>query len=89
MSSASVITPASAEPSCPSVSAIASSSLLLSDGLRLKLKSLMFQMPGMITCAEFEEFMLDHFDDQLSNAELKVFERHMVFCRECREYLAA
>lgn len=45
--------------------------------------------PMMITCREFEEFMLDYMDDTLPAGQRRVFELHMKVCRECREYLAA
>ncbi|MDC0886438.1 zf-HC2 domain-containing protein [Altererythrobacter sp.] len=62
---------------------------LLSSRLRLKIKALIFRLPGMITCAEFDRFIVDYFEGELSDAELRTFERHMAVCRECREYLAA
>ena len=43
----------------------------------------------MITCKEFEEFVLRYLDDELSKPQRSVFELHMRVCRECREYLAA
>ncbi|MGI9224833.1 MAG: anti-sigma factor family protein [Woeseiaceae bacterium] len=46
-------------------------------------------MHRMITCKEFEEFVLDYLDDELPAAQRSVFELHMRLCRECREYLAA
>jgi anti-sigma factor RsiW len=46
-------------------------------------------MHRMITCREFEEFVLDYLDDELPAAQRSVFELHMRLCRECREYLAA
>ncbi len=46
-------------------------------------------MPGMITCREFESFVLDYVEGSLPKTQLKLFERHLKYCRECREYLAA
>ncbi len=46
-------------------------------------------MHRMITCKEFEEFVLGYLDDDLPAAQRSVFELHMRMCRECREYLAA
>jgi len=43
----------------------------------------------MITCTEFEEFVLDYLDNELPAVQRSVFEMHMRLCRECREYLAA
>ena len=45
--------------------------------------------PGMITCAEFEQFIDDYLDQNLSQKEILVFERHLKLCRECRNYLTA
>lgn len=58
--------------------------------LMRRLKGLMLRyMHGMITCREFEAFILRYLDDELSERERKIFEWHLRFCRECREYLAA
>jgi predicted anti-sigma-YlaC factor YlaD len=46
-------------------------------------------MPGMITCEEFEEFIADYFEDDLSRKQKIIFEMHLRMCRECRDYLAA
>jgi len=43
----------------------------------------------MITCREFEDFVLRYLDDELSDRQKSVFEWHLRLCRECREYLAA
>lgn len=45
--------------------------------------------PGMITCKEFEAFIVDYLDDNLSAAENRVFKIHLAVCRECRDYLKA
>ena len=49
----------------------------------------MRHLPGMITCVDFEEFILSYLDGSLPEAQRKKFEWHIRFCRECREYLAA
>ena len=46
-------------------------------------------MLGMITCVQFEQFIMAYLDDDLPPAQRRVFEWHMKACRECREYLAA
>ena len=46
-------------------------------------------MPGMITCREFEAFVVDYVDGSLSKEQIKLFERHLKFCSECRRYLDA
>ena len=50
---------------------------------------MMKRMHGMITCREFEDFILRYLDGELSAQQKKVFERHMKLCRECRDYLEA
>lgn len=53
-------------------------------------KGLMLKhMHRMITCKEFEDFVLSYLDGDLTDRQRSVFELHMRFCRECREYLAA
>ncbi len=58
--------------------------------LMRRLKGTMLRrMHGMITCREFEEFILRYLDDELEPRQKKLFEWHLRLCRECREYLAA
>ena len=52
-------------------------------------KAKMFRLPGMITCAEAEDFIVDYIEGDLPKTKQVVFERHLSFCRECRDYLAA
>ena len=44
--------------------------------------------PWGLTCAEFEEFILDYFEGDLATRERRIFEWHLKFCPECRAYLA-
>ena len=46
-------------------------------------------MHSMITCREFEEFIVDYLEGDLPPRQVKIFELHLRVCRECREYLAA
>jgi len=58
--------------------------------LRRWLKGLFLRhVHRMITCKEFEDFVLSYLDDELSTRQKSVFEWHLRLCRECREYLAA
>ncbi|MDJ0910465.1 MAG: zf-HC2 domain-containing protein [Woeseiaceae bacterium] len=58
--------------------------------LMRRLKGTMLRrMHGMITCREFEEFVLRYLNDELEPKQKKRFEWHLRICRECREYLAA
>jgi anti-sigma factor RsiW len=56
---------------------------------RRRLKGIMFHLPMMITCRQFEDFILSYFEGGLTDRERKLFEIHLKVCRECREYLAA
>lgn len=59
-------------------------------GLWRWMKGLMLRhLPAMITCQEFEDFVLDYLDGQLPARQRSVFEFHLKICRECRDYLAA
>ena len=54
------------------------------------LKGLMLKhMHHMITCVEFENFVLSYLEGELSAKQRSVFEWHLRLCAECREYLAA
>ena len=46
-------------------------------------------MPMMITCREFEDFILAYIEGELPERQRFVFELHLKICRECRDYLAA
>ena len=46
-------------------------------------------MPWMITCREFEDFILAYLEGDLPEKQRFVFELHLKVCRECRDYLAA
>lgn len=50
---------------------------------------IMKYMPRMITCKEFESFILDYTDGGLSARQRSQFELHIRLCRECRQYLQA
>ena len=46
-------------------------------------------MLWMMTCQEFEDFVLAYLDGELPERQTFVFELHLKMCPECREYLAA
>ena len=46
-------------------------------------------MPGMITCREFEDFILAYLEGELTQRQRSIFELHLKVCRDCRDYLAA
>ena len=59
-------------------------------GIRRWLKGLLLKrVHRMITCEEFEAFVLGYLDGELSDRQRSVFEWHLRICRECRDYLAA
>lgn len=46
-------------------------------------------MPGHITCDEFEAFMAEYFEGELSTAQRQTFDLHLKVCEDCRAYLKA
>jgi len=54
-----------------------------------RLNGIVFRLPMMINCVEFEDFILDYLDGECSDKQKRLFEFHLRLCRECREYLAA
>ena len=55
-----------------------------------RLKGFMLKrMHRMITCKEFEDFIIGYLDGSLPGVQMKKFKWHLQICRECREYLAA
>lgn len=54
-----------------------------------KLLGVISLAPHMITCRQFEDFIIDYLDGELPTRQLRVFNFHMLFCPECRIYLAA
>ena len=57
--------------------------------LRNLLSSLFGRSGRMISCAEFESFILDYLDENLSSDERAIFERHIAGCGACHDYLDA
>lgn len=43
----------------------------------------------MITCVEFENFILAYLDGELDARKKVIFELHLKVCHECRNYLEA
>ena len=55
-----------------------------------RMRGLMLRhMPSMITCREFEDFILAYLEGELPTRQRFVFELHTKVCRECRDYLGA
>ena len=57
--------------------------------VRRRIHGLVFKLPLMITCEEFEDFILAYLDEDLSAKQTFIFELHLKLCRECRDYLKA
>lgn len=53
------------------------------------IRQLLFRMPFMITCLQFEAFIYAYLEGELPRTQKVIFEIHIKFCRECREYLTA
>ena len=45
--------------------------------------------PMMITCREFDDFIVAYLDRELPPRQRRVFELHLMVCPDCRPYLAA
>ena len=49
--------------------------------------SLLRNLPGQITCQQFEDFLIEYLEDRLTVAQRILFERHMKVCPMCRTSL--
>ena len=59
-------------------------------GLMTRLHGMMLKhMPVMITCRQFEDFIVAYLEGELPERQRFVFDLHLKVCRECRTYLAA
>ena len=53
------------------------------------LLTMLFGWPRrMISCAEFDAFILEYLDGSLDAKQRATFERHVAACDACRDYLA-
>ena len=57
--------------------------------IRRRIHALVFKLPLMITCEEFEDFILAYLEEDLPAKQKFIFELHIKVCRECRDYLKA
>ncbi len=46
------------------------------------------KLPLMLTCEEFEEFVLDYYEGTLPARQNAVFRLHLLVCKDCQRYLA-
>ncbi|MEO9652272.1 MAG: zf-HC2 domain-containing protein [Roseobacter sp.] len=49
--------------------------------------AMMFRLPLMIDCREFEAFIVDYLEGNLSTGQRIKFNMHLRLCRKCRAYL--
>ncbi len=49
----------------------------------------MMKMPTMLTCREFDSFIADYFEGNLSLYRRFTFALHMKMCRPCHSYIHA
>ncbi len=54
-----------------------------------RLRAVLTKLPLMLTCAEFEAFVLDYFDGTLPAKQRATFKMHLMVCEDCQRYLAA
>jgi len=57
--------------------------------LMRRIQGVMFKLPLMITCEDFEDFIVAYLENELTPRQKFVFEMHLKLCRECRDYLEA
>lgn len=58
------------------------------DKMHRKMAGFLFRnVPGMLTCSEFEGFIADYEDGELPRSKRWVFELHLAICTDCRRYL--
>ena len=43
-------------------------------------------LPGQISCRDFEQFVFDYSEAQLTPRQRRIFELHMRFCPRCRAH---
>ncbi|AKS46715.1 Putative zinc-finger [Octadecabacter temperatus] len=63
--------------------------MITPNSVKRRMKGMMFRLPMMISCPQFEEFIVEYLEGGLTVHERRVFALHLKICRECREYLAA
>ncbi len=53
------------------------------------IRPILFKLPLMLTCKEFEEFVLDYLQGNLPIITKFKFWMHLRICKDCRSYLKA
>lgn len=49
----------------------------------------LLKMPLMISCRDFEDFIIQYLEDELPWNKRVIFKVHLKACKECRNYLDA
>ncbi|MEP0189888.1 MAG: zf-HC2 domain-containing protein [Erythrobacter sp.] len=62
---------------------------LLTFNVPRNIKGVVAKLPMMIDCQGFEDFLVDYFDGNLTKHQRIIFELHLRFCGECRDFLRA
>ncbi len=53
-----------------------------------RMKAMMLNtLPGMISCREFDQFVVDYLDGRLPDHQQHLFERHLRVCPDRRRFL--
>ncbi|MEH6832675.1 anti-sigma factor family protein [Sulfitobacter sp.] len=58
------------------------------EGFARKIRGIMVKLPGMIDCKQVESFLLAYIEDDLPKSQMKVIDRHLMVCPDCRRYIA-
>ena len=53
------------------------------------IRSLLFKIPYMLNCREFEEFIDDYIDGKLPSSVSRKVYLHLLACGDCRSYIRA
>lgn len=53
-----------------------------------KIRGILVKLPGMIDCKQVESFLLAYIEDELPPSQMKVINRHLMVCPDCRSYIA-
>jgi len=57
--------------------------------MRRSIRSLMFKLPYMLNCREFEEFIDDYIDGKLPSSVSRKVYLHLLACWDCKSYIRA
>ena len=60
----------------------------MTGGFGRKIRGILVKLPGMIDCKQIESFLLAYIEDDLPPSQMKVINRHLMVCPDCRRYIA-